>query len=154
MLILDKGGGSGGGETATSVVTIESDPVTADTPEEFVYKRNVRRSIMYSNHSSNGSAQATNTGLAGLATNSIFCVSFFVKPVTCETCDPSSGKHYSLPLLPVTPLSLSCVLLPELQRYKYTISCAALSAEVQGHRQEQLPQTLIVRLLKLFYTDP
>ena len=63
MLILDKGGGSGGGETATSVVTIESDPVTADTPEEFVYKRNVRRSIMYSNHSSNGPAQATNTGL-------------------------------------------------------------------------------------------
>ena len=77
MLILDKGGGSGGGETATSVVTIESDPVTADTPEEFVYKRNVRRSIMYSNHSSNGSAQATNT--AGLATNSLFFCFLFVK---------------------------------------------------------------------------
>ena len=47
-------------------------------------------------------------------------------------------------------------LLPELQRYKATVRCAALGAEVPGHRQQQLTQTLIVRLLKthFFYTDP
>ena len=39
-------------------------------------------------------------------------------------------------------------LLPELQRYKDTARCAALGAEVPGHRQQQLTQTLIVRLLK------
>ena len=39
-------------------------------------------------------------------------------------------------------------LLPELQRYKDTVRCAALGAEVPGHRQQQLTQTLIVRLLK------
>ena len=34
--------------------------------------------------------------------------------------------------------------------------CGALGAEVLGHRQQQLTQTLIVRLLKthLFYIDP
>ena len=39
-------------------------------------------------------------------------------------------------------------LLPELQRYKDTVRCAALGAEVPGHRQEQLTQILIERLLK------
>ena len=39
-------------------------------------------------------------------------------------------------------------LLLELQRYKDPVRCAALGAEVSGHRQEQLAQTLIVRLLK------
>ena len=37
-------------------------------------------------------------------------------------------------------------LLPELQRYKDTVRCATLGAEIQGHHQEQLTQTLIVRL--------
>ena len=37
-------------------------------------------------------------------------------------------------------------LLPELQRYKGTVRCATLGAEVPGHRQQQLTQTLIVRL--------
>merc|ERR1711923_633389 len=66
--------------------------------------------------------------------------------------DPSSGKHYSLPFLP-TPSSLSrtfeglfeltrCpsraldsarALLPELQRYKDAVRCAALGAEVPEH---------------------
>ena len=36
-------------------------------------------------------------------------------------------------------------LLLELQRYKDAVRCAALGAEVPGHRQ-QLTQTLIVRL--------
>ena len=40
------------------------------------------------------------------------------------------------------------VLLPELQRYKDTIRCAALGGEVPGDRQQQLTQTLIVRFLK------
>ena len=45
-------------------------------------------------------------------------------------------------------------LLPELQRYKDTIRCAALGAEVPGHRQQQLTQTLIVRLLKTLFFTP
>ena len=71
--------------------------------------------------------------------------------------DPSSGKHYSLPFLPETPSSLSRTLdspralLPELQRYKDTVGCAALGAEVPGHRHPQLTQTLIVRLLKTHF---
>ena len=65
--------------------------------------------------------------------------------------DPSSGKHYSLPFLPATPSSPSRALLPELQRYKDTVRCAVLDAEVPGHRKEQLKQTLIVRLLKTHF---
>ena len=65
-----------------------------------------------------------------------------------QIIDPSSEKHYSLPLLPATPSSPSRALLPELQRYKDTVRCALLGAEVPGHRQQQLTQTLIVRLLK------
>merc|ERR1712073_77905 len=84
---------------------------------------------------------------------------------------PSSGKHYSLPFLPATPSSPSQTLeglfeltqrpsraldspralLPELQRYKDTVRCAALGAEVPGHCQQQLTQTLIVRLLKTHF---
>merc|ERR1711923_60177 len=79
--------------------------------------------------------------------------------------DPSSGKHYSLPFLPATPSSPSRTLeglfeltrrpsralnspralLPELQRHKDTVRCAALGTEVPGHRQQQLRQTLIVK---------
>ena len=40
-------------------------------------------------------------------------------------------------------------LLPELQRYKDTVRCAALGAEVPGHRQKQLTQTFILCLLKM-----
>ena len=81
---------------------------------------------------------------------------------------PLWGKRYSLPFLPATPLSPSQTLeglfeltrrpsraldspralLPELQRYKDTVRCAALGAEVPGHCQQQLTQTLTVRLLK------
>ena len=77
-----------------------------------------------------------------------------------------NGKHYSLLFLPATPsspsrtleglfemtqrpsrgLDLPRALLSELQRYKDTVRCAALGAEVPGHRQKQLTQTLIVRL--------
>ena len=80
--------------------------------------------------------------------------------------DPSSGKHFSLLFPLATPLSpsrtleglleltrrpswaldLPRALLPELQRYKDTVRCAALGAEVPGHRQQQQTQTLIVRL--------
>ena len=90
--------------------------------------------------------------------------------------DPSSGKHFSLPFLPATPSSPSrtleglfeltrhpsraldspCALLPELRRYKDTGRFVALGAEVPGRCQEQLTQTLIVRLLKthFFYINP
>ena len=72
---------------------------------------------------------------------------------------PNRGvKHYSLPFLPATPSSPSrtlgglfeltrCpsraldsprALLPELQRNKDTVRCAALGAEVPRRRQLQL----------------
>ena len=45
-------------------------------------------------------------------------------------------------------------LLPEIQRYKDTVRCAALGAEVPGHCQQQLTQTLIVHLLKTHFFTP
>ena len=45
-------------------------------------------------------------------------------------------------------------LLSELQRYKDTVRCATLGVEVPGHRQQQLTQTLIVRLLKTHLFTP
>ena len=112
---------------------------------------------------------------AGLATNSIF--PFGKKIIDLpggQINAPSSGKHYSLPFLPATPSSPSHALeglyeltrrpsraldspralLPELQRYKDTVKCAAPGAEVPGHRQQQLTQTLIVRLLKTHFFTP
>ena len=47
---------------------------------------------------------------------------------------------------PSKALALPRALLLKLQRYKKIIRCAALGAEVLGHCQEQLAQTLIVRL--------
>ena len=87
---------------------------------------------------------------------------------------PCRGKHFNLPFLPVTPSSPSLsleglfeltwcpsraldsphALLPELPRNKDTIRCAMLGADVPGHRQKQLTQTLIVRSYALAYTDP
>ena len=87
---------------------------------------------------------------------------------------PHRGKHYSLSFLPATPSSPSRTLeglfeltrlpsralaspralLPELQRYKDTFRCAMLGAEVPGHCQQQLTQTLIVRLLKTHFFTP
>ena len=55
-------------------------------------------------------ATAPTPPLAGLATNSFFSVSFLWKIIDLpvgQINDPSSGKHYSLPFLPATPLSLS-----------------------------------------------
>ena len=49
-------------------------------------------------------------------------------------------------LVSVSALDSPRALLPELQRYKDTVRCAALGAEVPGHLLEQLTQTLIVRL--------
>ena len=101
---------------------------------------------------------------AGLATNS---VSFFQKKsLIClegNINDPSSGKYDSLPFLPANPMALSqtieglfeltsraldspYALPPELQRNKDSVWCVTLGAEVPGHRQQQLMQTLIVRL--------
>ena len=84
---------------------------------------------------------------------------------------PHREEHYALLFLPATPSSLSGTLeglfeltwrlsraldlprplLPELQRYKDTVRCAALGAKVPGHRRQQLTQTLIVRLLKTHF---
>ena len=93
----------------------------------------------------------------------------FVRLFIClsgRSMTPHWGGYFSHPFLPATPLSLSRTLeglfdltrrpsraldspralLPELQRYKDTVRCGALGAEVPGHCQQQLTQTLIVRL--------
>ena len=62
---------------------------------------------------------------------------------------------FELTRRPSRALDSPRALLPELQRYKDTVRGAVLGAEVPGHCQQQLTQTLIVRLLKtLFYIDP
>ena len=60
---------------------------------------------------------------------------------------PSKG-FFELTQRPFRALNSPHALLPELQRYKDTVRCGALGAQVPGHRQQQLTQTLIVRLLK------
>ena len=97
-----------------------------------------------------------------MATNSIFfCFLFLIDLPGGQINDPLFGKHNSLPFLPATPSSPSWTLeglfeltwrpsraldsiralLPELQRYKDTVRCDVLGAEVPGHRQKQLMQT-------------
>ena len=61
---------------------------------------------------------------------------------------------FQLTRRPSRALDSPRALLPELQRYKDTVRCAALGAEVPGHRQQQLTQTLIVRLLKTHFFTP
>ena len=61
---------------------------------------------------------------------------------------------FELTRRPSWALDLLCVLLPELDGNKDTIRCAALGTEVPGHRQQQLTQTLIVRLLKTPFLTP
>ena len=58
---------------------------------------------------------------------------------------PHLGGHCSLLLLPATPLSRAHALLPELRRYT-DIKCDAHCANVRGHSQKQLMQTLLVCL--------
>ena len=58
---------------------------------------------------------------------------------------------YELTRRPSRALDSPCALLPELQRYKDTVRCGALGAEVPGHRQQQMKQTLIVRLSKTHF---
>ena len=87
-----------------------------------------------------------------------FSVSFLQKINGGQINGPSLRKQYSLPFLPATPsspsrtlerlfeltrrpsraLELPSALLPELQRNKDTVRCAALGAEVPRHHQEQL----------------
>ena len=89
-----------------------------------------------------------------------------------KSITPHKGKNYTLLFLTATPSSPSrtleelfeltrrtswvfdspLALLPELQRCKDTVRCAALGVEVPGHRQQQLTQTLVVRLLKTHFS--
>ena len=55
---------------------------------------------------------------------------------------------------PSSALDSPRALLPGLQRYKDPVSCVKLGAEVKGHRQQQLTQTLIVGLLKMHLFTP
>ena len=59
-----------------------------------------------------------------------------------------SDSSFELTRHPSRALDLRRALLSELQRYNSeTVRCGELGAKVPGHCQEQLPQTLIVRLL-------
>ena len=61
---------------------------------------------------------------------------------------------FELTRRPSRALDSPRALLLELQRYKDTVRCGALGAEVPGHRQQQLMQTLIVCLMKThFFTS-
>ena len=91
-------------------------------------------------------------------------LAFFEKIILSLTflpATPSSPSRtleglFELTRRPSRALDSPRALLPELQRYKDTVRCAALSAEVPGRVQQQLTQTLIVRLWKmhLFTTNP
>ena len=53
------------------------------------------------------------------------------------------------------PLHALCVVSGTAETAEDSVRCAALGAEVPGHLQKQLTQTLIVCLYKtLFYTNP
>ena len=58
---------------------------------------------------------------------------------------------FELTRRPSRALDSPRALLPELQRNKDNVRCPAIGAEVPGHRQKQLTQTLIVRLLKTHF---
>ena len=60
-------------------------------------------------------------------------------------------SFFELTRHPSRALNSPRALPPELQRYKDTVRCGALDAKVPGHRQQQLTQTLIVRLLKTHF---
>ena len=47
---------------------------------------------------------------------------------------------------PSRALNFDAYVASKLQRYKETVRCGTPGAEIPGHRQEQLPKTLIVRL--------
>ena len=64
--------------------------------------------------------------------------------------EPLKG-FFELTQRPSRALDSPRALLLELQRNKDTIRCAALGADVPGHRQEQLTQTLMVHLLKTHF---
>ena len=85
----------------------------------------------------------------------LFCEKFIDLP-SGKSMTPHPGKHYSPHVLPATPSSPSRALLPELQRTKDTVRCAALGAEVPGHGQQQLTQNLDCVFVEnaLIYTDP
>ena len=67
--------------------------------------------------------------------------------------DPLEGL-FELTRRPSRALDSPRALLSDLQRNKDTVRGVALGAEVPGYRQQQLTQTLIVRLLKIhFFTS-
>ena len=70
-----------------------------------------------------------------------------ILPATPSSPSRTLEGLFELTGRPSRALDSPHALLPELQRYKDTVRCAALGAEVPGHGQQQLTQTLIVRLL-------
>ena len=72
-------------------------------------------------------------------------------PATSLSLSQTLEEFFELIWCPSRVLNSPRALLPELQRYKDTVRCAELGTEVPGHRQQQLTQTLIVRLLKTHF---
>ena len=77
--------------------------------------------------------------------------SLLFRPETPSSPSRTLEGLFELTRRPSRALDLPCALLPELQRNKDTVRCAALGAEVPGHRQKQLMHTLIVRLLNMHF---
>ena len=75
-------------------------------------------------------------------------------PLTPSSLSWTLKGLFELTLRPSMALDSPRALLPALQRHKDTVRCAALVVEVPGHRQQQLTQTLIMRLLKTHFFTP
>ena len=73
------------------------------------------------------------------------------QPATPSSPSLTLEGLFELTRRPSRALALPRALLPELQRYKDTVRCAALGTEVPGHNQEQLTRSLIVRFLKTHF---
>ena len=73
---------------------------------------------------------------------------------TPSSLSPTLEGLFELTRRPSMALDSPRALLPELQRYKDTVRCGALDAEVPGHCQQQLTQTLIVCLFKTHFFTP
>ena len=82
-----------------------------------------------------------------------YCYLLFL-PATPSSLSRTLQGLFELTQRPSRALDSPRALLPELQRYKDTVRCVALGAKVPGHRQQQLMQTLMVRLLKTHFFTP
>ena len=123
-----------------------SSSAVAALAQHMTSKSAVKSSSPVATSSSGGGGAAKTT--PGLATNSIYFCFIFVK-FQRFACRAKPVGLFELTRCPSRALDSPRELLPELQRNENTVRLTALGAEVPGHRQQQLTQTLIVCLLKM-----